>query len=65
LPYWLKLSRSGSTVSAYTSADGVNWTPIGSPQTINLGPSVYIGLVVCSNNTSTLAAATFDNVSVN
>src|SRR3989475_548621 len=64
LPYWLKLSRSGSTVSAYTSADGVNWTPIGSPQTINMGQSVYIGLVVCSNSTSTLAAATFDNVSV-
>src|SRR5207245_6274030 len=65
LPYWLKLSRSGSTLSAYTSADGVNWTPIGSPQTINMGQSVYIGLAVCSNNTSTLATATFDNLSVN
>src|SRR3989475_436014 len=65
LPYWLKLSRSGSTVSAYTSADGVNWTPIGSSQTINMGQSVYVGLALCSNNTSTLATATFDNVSVN
>src|SRR6266571_2775548 len=65
LPYWLKLSRSGSTLNAYTSADGVNWTPIGSPQTINMGQSVYIGLVVCSNNSSTLATATFDNLSVN
>src|SRR5438309_2319565 len=65
LPYWLKLSRSGSTVSAYTSADGVNWTPIGSSQTINMGQSVYIGLALCSNTTSTLATATFDNVSVN
>src|SRR6266568_5385609 len=65
LPYWLKLSRSGSTLNAYTSADGVNWTPIGSPQTINMGQNVYIGLAVCSNNTSTLATATFDNLSVN
>src|SRR5256712_210495 len=64
LPYWLKLSRSGSTVSAYTSADGVNWTPIGSPQTINMGQNIDIGLALCSNNTSTLATATFDNVSV-
>src|SRR5207245_11330637 len=64
LPYWLKLSRSGSTLSAYTSADGVNWTPIGAPQTINMGQNVYIGLALCSNNTSTLATATFDNVSV-
>jgi hypothetical protein len=64
LPYWLKLSRSGSTLNAYTSADGVNWVAIGSSQTINMGQSVYIGLVVCSNNSSTLATATFDNVSV-
>src|SRR5437879_7325000 len=64
LPYWLKLSRSGSTLSAYTSADGVNWVAIGSPQTINMGQSMYIGLAVCSNNSSTLATATFDNVSV-
>jgi hypothetical protein len=42
----------------------VNWTPIGPSQTINMGQSVYIGLVVCSNSSSTLATATFDNVSV-
>src|SRR4029077_20497571 len=65
LPYWLKLSRSGSTVSAFTSADGVNWMPIGNSQTINMGQNVYIGLALCSNNSSTLATATYDNVSVN
>jgi len=64
LPYWLKLSRSGSTVSAYTSADGVNWVAIGSSQTINMGQNIDIGLALVSNNTSTLATATFDNVSV-
>jgi regulation of enolase protein 1 (concanavalin A-like superfamily) len=64
LPYWLKLSRSGSTVSAFTSADGANWMPIGNPQTINMGQTVYIGLALCSNNPSTLATATYDNVSV-
>jgi hypothetical protein len=50
-------------VSAYTSLDGVNWVPIGSSQTINMGQNVYIGLVMCSNSTTTLATATFDNVS--
>ena len=65
LPYWLKLTRSGSSISAFTSPDGVNWTPIGASQTINMSPSVYVGLVVCSNSTSTLATATFDDVSVN
>ena len=63
LPYWLKVSRSGSTVSAYTASDGVNWVQIGSNQTISMGTNVDIGLVTCSNSTSTLATATFDNVS--
>src|SRR5207302_2104186 len=35
----------------------------GSSQTISMGQNVYIGLVICSNSTSTLATATFDNVS--
>jgi len=65
LPYWLKVSRSGSSVSAYTSADGVNWAPVGTTLTINMGQNVYIGLGVYTGNTSTLATATFDNVSVN
>ncbi|PYU18098.1 MAG: hypothetical protein DMG30_29125, partial [Acidobacteria bacterium] len=65
LPYWLKLSRSGSTISAYTSADGVNWAPIGNSQTINMGQNVYVGLALTSNGGSTLATATYDNVSVN
>jgi YD repeat-containing protein len=65
LPYWLKVSRSGSTLSAYASYDGENWSQIGSSQTINMGQNVDIGLVMCSNSTSTLATATFDSVSIN
>jgi hypothetical protein len=51
-------------VSAYTSSDGVSWVQIGSSLTINMGQNVYVGLVMCSNNASTLATATFDNVTV-
>jgi hypothetical protein len=65
LPYWLKVSRSGSAVNAYISADGVTWAPVGTTLTINMGQNVYIGLGVYTGNTSTLATATFDNVSVN
>jgi len=64
LPSWLKLTRSGSTLSAFTSSDGVNWAPIGTTLTINMGQNVYVGLAVYSGNTSVLATATFDNVSV-
>jgi len=65
LPYWVKVVRSGNIFRGYSSPDGVNWTQVGSNQTINMGANVYIGLAVSSNNNSALATATFDNVSVN
>jgi len=64
MPYWVKVSRSGSTFSSYTSSDGVNWTQLGASQTITMGQSVNVGLAVTSGSTSTLATATFDNVSL-
>jgi hypothetical protein len=64
LPYWVKVSRSGSTFSSYTSLDGVNWTQRGVSQTISMAQNVYVGLAVNSGSASALATATFDNVSV-
>jgi hypothetical protein len=64
LPYWLKMVRSGSTFSAYGSSNGLSWTQINSSQTISMAQNVYIGLAVTNQNYSTLATATFDNVSV-
>jgi hypothetical protein len=65
LPYWVKVVRSGSTFSSFTSADGVNWTQLGSNQTISMAQSTYVGLAVNSGTTSSSATATFDSVSVN
>ena len=64
LPYWVKVVRSGSTLSGYGSSDGVNWVQLGASQTIAMAQNVYIGLAVSSGNTANLATATFDNVSV-
>ncbi len=64
LPYWVKLTRTGSTFASYASADGVNWVQFGSSKTINMGQNVYIGLGVSSGSTSRLATATFDSVSI-
>jgi regulation of enolase protein 1 (concanavalin A-like superfamily) len=63
LPYWVKVSRSGSTFSAYTSTDGVTWVQLGASQTISMAANVDVGLAV-NSGTTTLATATFDNVSV-
>jgi hypothetical protein len=61
-PCWVKIVRSGNTITAYTSANGSTWTTVGTV-TLNLGSTVQIGLAVSSHNTSRLATATFDNVS--
>jgi len=60
---WLKLTRSGNTITAYTSPDGTNWTQVGTT-TISMTDPVTIGLFVTSHNPNALNTSTFDNVSV-
>ena len=62
-PYWVKLVRSASTFTGYSSPDGVTWTLVGS-QTISMAANVYIGLPVTSHNNTVLCTATLDNVTV-
>src|SRR5208282_2175595 len=64
LPYWVKVTRSGSTFSSYASVDGVTWVQVGTSQTIAMGTNVYVGLGVTSGSTTATATATFDNVSI-
>ena len=63
-PCWMKLVRSGNNFTAYFSWDAEVWSQVGSTQTISMAQNVYVGLFVASN-TSTLATAKFDNVSIN
>jgi hypothetical protein len=63
-PYWVKLVRAGNTFSGYSSADGVNWTTIGS-DTIAMASNVYVGLAVTSHHDGVACTATLDNVGVN
>jgi regulation of enolase protein 1 (concanavalin A-like superfamily) len=62
LPAWVRLARSGSTVTASVSSNGSNWTTIGSASFA--APNALAGLIVCSSSTGTLNTSTFDNVSV-
>jgi glucose/arabinose dehydrogenase/regulation of enolase protein 1 (concanavalin A-like superfamily) len=62
-PYWVRLVRRGGSLTAYRSADGVQWTQVGAA-TINLAATVYAGLAVTGNNNAALATAGFDNVTV-
>ncbi|AXB41155.1 hypothetical protein [Amycolatopsis albispora] len=72
---WLRLTRSGDTITGYESADGVTWTPVGTAVLTGLPPTVQVGLFVASPGDLTLgeggtqvrftqASATFDQVTV-
>jgi hypothetical protein len=62
-PTYLKVGRSGTTYTAYTSADGVSWTrvPRSSVSLSTPGP-VQGGLAVTSHNTGVFSTVTFDAI---
>jgi len=62
-PSWLRLVRTGATITASVSPDGATWTSIGSA-TATMSATIQVGLVVTSVNGSQLNVATFDNVAV-
>ena len=60
---WVRLVRSGDTITAYKSADGATWTTVGS---LNAAfPSTcYFGLAVASGDDDSLNTSAFSNVTV-
>ncbi|QQR51982.1 hypothetical protein IPG36_05270 [bacterium] len=60
---WLKLTRTGNTITTYKSTNGTSWTQIG-VQTVSLPQTAVIGLFALSGNTATTSTATFDNVAI-
>jgi ABC-type transport system involved in multi-copper enzyme maturation permease subunit len=47
-PRWLRLTRSGDTVTGYDSADGRHWTEVGSATLAGLSSTVQAGLFATS-----------------
>jgi regulation of enolase protein 1 (concanavalin A-like superfamily) len=62
-PAWVRLTRSGTTITAYRSGDGSAWTLV-DKTTISMARDVLVGLAVSSHVYGRLANATFTNVSV-
>jgi|GEM_PF-698970 len=61
LPVWLKMVRSGSSITGYQSTDGLNWNYAGA-QTIAMTGTNYSGVAVSSGSTSALNTTSIDNV---
>ncbi len=60
-PYWIKIQKAGTAITAYTSASGTTWTQF-SNDTLTFGATMYVGLAVTSHGTGT-ATGVFSNVS--
>jgi ABC-type transport system involved in multi-copper enzyme maturation permease subunit len=70
-PRWLRLVRSGDTLTGYDSADGTRWTLVGIARLPGLTTAVQAGIFVTSpdwvadeNAGPTLASGVFDHVTV-
>jgi ABC-type transport system involved in multi-copper enzyme maturation permease subunit len=76
-PQWLRLTRTGSTVTGYASTDGTTWTKVGTVHLAGLPTTVPAGMFVASpgattftqhlggstgGGSSTTGAATFDSL---
>jgi len=62
-PYWVRLVRNGTTVTAYSSADGITWATISS-RTVTLGATAYVGIATTSRTASAATTAAVSQVSV-
>jgi len=62
-PYWVRLTRNGSTFTGYRSADGVTWTQVGSA-TLSMNSTVYVGLALTSHNSNLTTTGTLSGVQI-
>ena len=47
-PRWLRLTRSGGTLTGYDSADGTHWTKVGTARLTGLPATLQVGLFAAS-----------------
>ena len=63
VPAYLRVGRSGTSFSAYTSADGVTWTLVaGSTMTVNMTGALLEGMAVTSHTAGAICTVTMDSV---
>ena len=65
VPVYLKITRTGTTFSAYTSPDGISWTAVpGSTVTLgaSLAGTLLRGFAVSSHNTGQLSTVAYNSV---
>jgi hypothetical protein len=68
LPYWVKISKSGTTYSAFISADDITWNQVGSTVDLHFGTDAsnapHYGMGITSSNNTVLSTGEINNFSV-
>lgn len=62
-PWWLKLQKTGTRITAFHSFDSISWTCIAAVE-IPMTEPLYVGLCVSSHNTSVLNTVNFTGVAI-
>ena len=62
-PRWLRLTRSGDTLTGYDSGDGSNWTRIGTAHLAGLPSTVQIGMFAASPDAVSTSSTGFGSSS--
>jgi subtilisin-like proprotein convertase family protein len=60
---WARLMRTNGVFYGYQSANGTNWTLLGS-RSITMATNIYVGFAVASGTSSVLNSSTFTNMTV-
>lgn len=63
LPYWVKLVRTGTTISGYVSPDGSAWSLIGSTAA-SMSATLDVGMAVTSHDAAQLNTASFSGAAI-
>ena len=59
---WLRLRRTGSTLTGYASLDGQTWVQLGTKSITGLTSTLYFGLAVASENAAQTTTVQFRDV---
>jgi regulation of enolase protein 1 (concanavalin A-like superfamily) len=63
VPVWVRLVRTGATITAYRGSDGVTWTKVNNAK-ITIPTTVTAGLAVSSGSATTRTSASFTGVQI-
>jgi beta-glucanase (GH16 family) len=63
-PKWIRLVRIGNVFTSYISDNGTTWTQVGTPRTIVMANTIYVGMAVTSRSNGKLTTGVFSDVIV-